>query len=111
MELEARLGRTFIPSTMGGDRRGSLGEKGREPGRKEGGKRESRGGRNQEKVRKFCNILSYFAIEMGHRGGNQYGKGREAEVKVTGRGIRRYGSFRPPCPSPLHSPYPLNACR
>ena len=81
-----------------------MGTGGREPGRKgagggrrEGGKRESRGGGNREKLRKFRNILLYFAIEMGQKGGNHYEKGREAGVEDTGS-----GSFRPP-PVPPHT--------
>ena len=75
-----------------------VGTGGQEPGRKragggrrEGGKRESRGGGNREKLRKSRNILLYFAIEMGQRGGSHYGEGRDAGVQVTGRGSRRHG--------------------
>ena len=70
---------------MGGDRRAGARDKrgGIEGGRRDGG--------NREKLRKFRNILLYFVIEMGQRGENHNGKGREAGLKVTGRGSRRYG--------------------
>ena len=51
-----------------------VGTGGWEPGRREGGKQESRGSRNREKLRKFCNILLYF------------GKKREVGVKGMGSG-------------------------
>ena len=66
--------------------------------RREGGKRDTQGGRNLDKLRKFCNILLYFTIEIGQRGGNHFGMGQEAGVKVTGS-----GSFSTPCPSPHSS--------
>ena len=48
-------------------------------------------GGNREKLRNVkTNILLYFTIEMGQRGGNHYRKGREAEVKVMERGSRRH---------------------
>jgi len=55
------------------------GRKGAGGGRREGGKRKSQGGGNREKLRKFRNILLYFAIEMGQKGGNHYEKGRKRE--------------------------------
>ena len=70
--------------------------------RREGRKQGSQGGGNLDYLRKFCNILLYFAIEMGQNGGNHYEKGWEAVVKVTGRGEESTGSrsFRPPSPPP-----------
>ena len=59
--------------------------------KREGGKRESKGGGNREKLRKFRSSLLYFAIEVEQKGGNHYEKGREAGVKFTGSGSRRYG--------------------
>ena len=52
-----------------------VGTAGSEPGRREGGKRESRGGGNQEKLGKFRNILLHFAIEM--RGREEEGTTKE----------------------------------
>ena len=66
---------------MGGHRR--AGEKGQ---RQEKRGQEAGAPRQQE-----CNILLYFAIEMGQKGGNHYKKRREARVKATGSGSRRYG--------------------
>ncbi len=40
---------------------------------------------------KFRNISLYFAMDMEQTGENRYGKGREAGVKGTGSGSKRYG--------------------
>ena len=72
------------------------GRKGAGGRRREGRKRESQGGGNQEKLGKFCNILLYFTIEMGQIGGNHYRKGQKAGVEDMGS-----GRFRSHCPSPL----------
>ena len=80
---------------VGGDRMAGVQEKRGE--RKDGGKRESQIGGKREKLRKFCNILLYFTLEMGQRGGNHCGKGWEARVEDT-------GSRRFRCPTPLSLP-------
>ena len=64
------------------------GRKGAGGGRRERGKQESQGGGNRETLR---NILFYFAIKIGQRGGNHYRKGQEVGEKVKGRGRRGYG--------------------
>ena len=82
---------------MGGDRRVGACEK-------RGGRQEKRGQEAgvprwqepREIGKNLRNILLYFAIEMGQKGGKKYEKGREARVEDTGS-----GSFRTPCPSPL----------
>ncbi len=40
---------------------------------------------------KFCSISLYFAIDMGQRGKNVYGKGQEAGVKNTRSRVKREG--------------------
>ena len=85
---------------MDGDR--SPGEKGREAGEERARSGSSKMARtSEEKLRKFRNILLYFALEIEQGGANHYEKGREAGVKVTGRGRKSMGSgsFRLPCPS------------
>ncbi len=46
---------------------------------------------NGRKRVKFPNVSLYFAIDLGQRGGHHYGKGREAGLKGTGNGSKRYG--------------------
>ena len=65
------------------------GDRGRQPGRKlRGGKREERGREagllTGRKRVNFRNISLYFGIDQRQRGGNGYGKGRDAGVKGTG---------------------------
>ncbi len=45
----------------------------------------------ERKQVKFRNISLYFAIDMEQTGEKSYGKGREAGVKGTGGGSKRYG--------------------
>ena len=80
------------------------GRKGAGGGRRDGGKRESKGDRNWEKLRKF---LQHFVIfrnrYMGQRGGNHHGKGggggeRELKLREEGEEDMGAGSFRPPVP-------------
>ena len=78
------------------------GQGGREPGRigaggrrRKGGKRDSQIGGNREKRRKILQYCVTFYNEREPRGGNPYGRGREAGVKGTGG-----GSFRPLCLPP-----------
>ena len=68
---------------VGGDRRAGAREKIGGGRKREVGKRESRGGGNREKLKHFRNILLYFAIKIGQRRGNHYGKGLETKVKLT----------------------------
>ena len=66
--------------------------------RKAGGEREGTG----RKRVKFRKISLYFGIDMRQRGGNHYGKGREAGIKGMGSGRKRYGrrAVQTPCPPP-----------
>ena len=64
--------------------------------RRNGGRRDTQRGGNREKRRKILQYWVHFTIEIEQRGGNPYGRGREAGVKGMGG-----GSFRPPCLPPL----------
>ncbi len=50
---------------------------------------------------KFCNILLYFAIDMGQRGENSCGKGQEVGVTSAGSGSKCHGrqGVQSPVPS------------
>ncbi len=53
---------------------------------------------------KFRNISLYFAIDMEQTGDKSYGKGREAGVKGTGSGSKRYGGREVQTPLSPHPP-------
>ncbi len=72
-----------------------VGTEGRGPGRKGSGGGIPRVAGTGRKRVKFHNISLYFAIDIGQREENHYGKWREAGVKGTVG-----GRFRPPAPPP-----------
>ena len=93
----------FFPTTPSNVAGG--GDRGRETGRKEGGrctgggrrgsgKRDSQGGGKRKKKGKLCNIARYFAIEKC--------KGAGAKKYRAGTGIKGYWKreVQPPCPPP-----------